>query len=51
MDIKQLEVFVSVVDPGVGSTRRSIAIETVSGQYIITPDNGTLTLSVDKWHL
>ena len=36
-------VFVSVVDPGVGSTRRSIAIETVAGQYIITPDNGSLT--------
>ena len=36
-------VFVSVVDTGVGSTRRSIAVETVTGQYIITPDNGTLT--------
>lgn len=36
-------VFVSVVDPGVGSTRRSIAVETNSGHYIITPDNGTLT--------
>ena len=36
-------VFVSVVDPGVGSTRRSIAVRTVNGQYIITPDNGTLT--------
>lgn len=36
-------VFVSVVDPGVGSTRRSIAVRTESGQYIITPDNGTLT--------
>ncbi len=36
-------VFVSVVDPGVGSTRRSIAIKTSEGQYIITPDNGTLT--------
>ncbi len=36
-------VFVSVVDPGVGSTRRSIAVETVTGQFIITPDNGTLT--------
>lgn len=36
-------VFVSVVDPGVGSTRRSIVVETMSGQYIITPDNGTLT--------
>ncbi len=36
-------VFVSVVDPGVGSTRRSIAVRTKGGQYIITPDNGTLT--------
>ncbi|MCI8624091.1 MAG: S-adenosyl-l-methionine hydroxide adenosyltransferase family protein [Provencibacterium sp.] len=36
-------VFVSVVDPGVGSTRRSIAVRTAGGQYIITPDNGTLT--------
>lgn len=36
-------VFVSVVDPGVGSTRRSIAVRTKRGQYIITPDNGTLT--------
>jgi S-adenosylmethionine hydrolase len=36
-------VFVSVVDPGVGSTRRSVAVKTSQGQYIITPDNGTLT--------
>ena len=36
-------VFVSVVDPGVGSTRRSIAVRTRTGQYVITPDNGTLT--------
>ena len=36
-------VFVSVVDPGVGSTRRSVVARTTGGQYIITPDNGTLT--------
>ena len=36
-------VFVSVVDPGVGSARRSIAVRTSGGQYVITPDNGTLT--------
>lgn len=36
-------VFVSVVDPGVGSTRRSVAVKTKSGKYIVTPDNGTLT--------
>ena len=36
-------VFVSVVDPGVGSTRRSIVVRTKGGQYVVTPDNGTLT--------
>ena len=36
-------VFVSVVDPGVGTDRRSIVVRTRSGQYIVTPDNGTLT--------
>ncbi len=36
-------VFVSVVDPGVGSKRRSVAVRTDDGHYIITPDNGTLT--------
>lgn len=36
-------VFVSVVDPGVGSDRKSVVVRTKSGQYIVTPDNGTLT--------
>ncbi len=36
-------VFVSVVDPGVGSTRRSVVVKTKSGKFIVTPDNGTLT--------
>ena len=36
-------VFVSVVDPGVGSDRKSIVAKTKKGQYIVTPDNGTLT--------
>ena len=36
-------VFVSVVDPGVGSARRSVVARTETGQYVITPDNGTLT--------
>lgn len=36
-------VFVSVVDPGVGSQRRSIVTKTKNGQYIVTPDNGTLS--------
>lgn len=36
-------VFVSVVDPGVGSDRKSIVAKTKNGRYIVTPDNGTLT--------
>jgi len=36
-------VFVSVVDPGVGSDRKSVVVMTNSGRYIVTPDNGTLT--------
>jgi S-adenosylmethionine hydrolase len=37
-------VFVSVVDPGVGTNRKSVVLKTKSGHYIVTPDNGTLTL-------
>ncbi|PWU03749.1 MAG: hypothetical protein C5B52_02800 [Bacteroidetes bacterium] len=37
-------VFVSVVDPGVGSSRKSVVLKTKSGYFFVTPDNGTLTL-------
>ncbi|MFA6246330.1 MAG: S-adenosyl-l-methionine hydroxide adenosyltransferase family protein [Mucilaginibacter sp.] len=37
-------VFVSVVDPGVGTSRKSVVLKTNTGQFIVTPDNGTLTL-------
>src|SRR5690625_220553 len=36
-------VFISVVDPGVGSDRLSVIVKTKSNHYIVTPDNGTLT--------
>ena len=36
-------VFVSVVDPGVGTERKSVVLKTKSGHYFVTPDNGTLT--------
>ena len=36
-------VFVSVVDPGVGTARRSVVVKTRSGKFVVTPDNGTLT--------
>ncbi|GIO24604.1 S-adenosyl-l-methionine hydroxide adenosyltransferase family protein [Oceanobacillus sp. J11TS1] len=36
-------VFISVVDPGVGTSRRSVVVKTAHNQYVVTPDNGTLT--------
>ncbi|MEK7486928.1 MAG: S-adenosyl-l-methionine hydroxide adenosyltransferase family protein [Planctomycetota bacterium] len=41
-------VFVSVVDPGVGTDRKSVVAKTNQGHYIVTPDNGTLTLIADS---
>lgn len=41
-------VFVSIVDPGVGSSRKSVVAKTKQGPYyIVSPDNGTLTLVAD----
>lgn len=41
-------VFVSVVDPGVGSERKSVVMKTKTGHYFVTPDNGTLTLVAES---
>lgn len=41
-------VFVSVVDPGVGTARKSVVLKTKTGQFIVTPDNGTLTLVAES---
>jgi S-adenosyl-L-methionine hydrolase (adenosine-forming) len=41
-------VFVAVVDPGVGSGRRAIAAR-AGGYFFIGPDNGVLSLAVDKY--
>ncbi len=37
-------VFVVVVDPTVGSTRKAIVAKSKRGQYFVLPDNGVLTL-------
>jgi S-adenosylmethionine hydrolase len=41
-------VFVSVIDPGVGTDRASVVLQTKNGQYFVTPDNGTLTLVAEE---
>lgn len=37
-------VFVGVIDPGVGTARRSIVAHTKADHYYVVPDNGLLTL-------
>jgi S-adenosylmethionine hydrolase len=41
-------VFVSVVDPGVGTARASVVLKTKSGHYFVGPDNGTWTLVAEE---
>jgi len=41
-------VFVVVIDPGVGSTRKAIIAKSKVGQYFVLPDNGLLTLVEDR---
>ena len=36
-------IFISVVDPGVGTPRKACVAKTANGYYVVTPDNGALT--------
>ena len=36
-------VFVSVVDPGVGTDRKSVVLQTKTGLFFVSPDNGSLS--------
>jgi S-adenosylmethionine hydrolase len=42
-------VFVSVVDPGVGTARKSVVLKTKTGQYFVSPDNGSLTAVAERF--
>ena len=41
-------VFVVVIDPGVGSTRKAVVVKTKRGQFFVLPDNGLMTLVEDR---
>lgn len=41
-------VFVSVIDPGVGTTRKSVVLKTREGRYFVGPDNGQFTLIAER---
>lgn len=38
-------IALAIVDPGVGSARRAIAVETAAGPRLVGPDNGLLSLA------
>jgi hypothetical protein len=41
-------VFLVVVDPGVGTSRKAIVVRSKKGQYFILPDNGVITPVLDR---
>jgi S-adenosyl-L-methionine hydrolase (adenosine-forming) len=41
-------IFLAVVDPGVGTDRKAIAVETKSGFRLVGPDNGLLWLAAEQ---
>ncbi len=41
-------VFVTVVDPGVGTERKSVVVRSKTGHYFVGPDNGLYTLVAEK---
>ena len=41
-------VFVAVVDPGVGSTRKPVVVKSKRGQFFVLPDNGLMTMVEDR---
>jgi len=42
-------VFVSVVDPGVGTLRKSVVLKTKTGLFFVSPDNGSLSGPADAY--
>jgi S-adenosylmethionine hydrolase len=41
-------VFLVVVDPGVGTSRKAVMVKSKKGQFFILPDNGLVTLVLDR---
>lgn len=41
-------IFLVVVDPGVGTSRKAIVVKSKKGQYFVLPDNGLITPVIDR---
>jgi len=41
-------VFVAVIDPGVGTSRKAIVVKSKKAQFFVLPDNGLITPVIDR---
>src|SRR5713226_7656618 len=41
-------VFLVVVDPGVGTSRKAVIVKSKKGQYFVLPDNGLITPVIER---
>ena len=41
-------VFVAVIDPGVGTSRKAVIVRSKKGQYFVLPDNGLVTPVIER---
>ncbi len=41
-------VFVVVIDPGVGTSRKAVVVKTKKGQFFVLPDNGLISPIVER---
>jgi S-adenosylmethionine hydrolase len=41
-------VFVAVIDPGVGTSRKAVIVKSKKGQYFVLPDNGLVTATLER---
>jgi len=41
-------IFLVVVDPGVGTSRKAIIVKSKKGQYFVLPDNGVITPVIER---
>src|SRR5882762_5303639 len=41
-------VFLAVVDPGVGTSRKAVIVKSKKGQFFVVPDNGLVSAVIDR---
>jgi S-adenosyl-L-methionine hydrolase (adenosine-forming) len=41
-------IFLAVIDPGVGTSRKAVIVKTRKGQFFVLPDNGLITPVADR---